>query len=55
MYITKERYLEGIKNYCKKDKHKFRTNKFGVTWCTRCGLLSTSDAKELSKDDSIIR
>lgn len=21
-------------------KHRFRDNKFGITWCTRCGLLA---------------
>lgn len=24
---------------CDKGKHKFRTNKFGVTWCVICGTL----------------
>lgn len=27
---------------CKKGKHKLRINKFGVTWCVRCGLLSNT-------------
>jgi len=26
---------------CLPDKHKRRDNKFGVTWCVRCGQLFT--------------
>lgn len=39
-------------NLCTKGKHKLRTNNYGVTWCTRCGLLSnTQNAQELTKED----
>lgn len=39
---------------CKKDKHKLRINKFGVTWCIRCGLLSnTLNAEPLEKKDKL--
>lgn len=27
---------------CNKGKHQFRENSFGVIFCIRCGLLSTS-------------
>lgn len=26
---------------CKSDKHRARDNKFGITWCTKCGRLFT--------------
>lgn len=39
---------------CDKGKHRFRTNKFGVTWCVICGSLSTKIADELQEDDKII-
>lgn len=41
---------------CSKGKHKFRENKFGVTWCVRCGQLSTSvgTSQILNEDDKII-
>ena len=43
-------------NLCKKGKHKLRENKFGVTWCVRCGLLSTTigTAQPLESDDQLI-
>lgn len=54
MEITRERYLGQLK-YCQKGKHKLRTNKFGVTWCVRCGLLCTGDSsQELNKDEILI-
>ena len=31
---------KAIKFNCNKQKHRFRDNKFGITWCTLCGLLS---------------
>ena len=39
---------------CDKGKHRFRTNKFGVTWCVICGLLSTKIADDLQEDDQIV-
>ena len=36
-----------------KQKHRLRQNKFGVTWCTECGMLSNSDAKPLDKNFTI--
>lgn len=40
---------------CQKGKHKLRENKFGVTWCVRCGLLSTTigTAQLLEEEDKI--
>lgn len=40
---------------CQKGKHKLRENKFGVTWCVRCGLLSTTigTAQVLEEDDKL--
>ena len=39
---------------CAKHKHTLRTNKFGVTWCIGCGLLSSSIAEPLLESDKII-
>lgn len=53
--INTETFLKGL-DLCKKGKHKLRENKFGVTWCVRCGLLSTSvgGAQTLDDNDKII-
>jgi hypothetical protein len=53
--IDSETFEKGL-NLCKKGKHKFRENKFGVTWCVRCGLLSTTigTAPILEENDKII-
>lgn len=42
-------------NLCAKGKHKLRTNYYGVTWCTRCGLLSnTQNAQSLEEEDKLL-
>ena len=53
--INKEQFSNGI-TICSKGKHKLRENQFGIVWCTRCGLLSTSvgSAEKLSDDDKIV-
>ena len=52
--ITKEHYTAKLKQ-CQKGKHKLRTNKYGVTWCVVCGLLSnTNNAQPLEDEDIII-
>ena len=53
--ISKEQHLRMLK-LCANGKHKFRENKFGVTWCVVCGLLSTSIgfAKSLVNSDILI-
>jgi uncharacterized Zn finger protein (UPF0148 family) len=40
MKITREIYLKMLHNNCDKSKHRFATNKRGVTFCVICGLLS---------------
>lgn len=35
--------------YCDKQKHRYRTNNFGVTWCSICGNLSNTDAPKLEE------
>lgn len=40
--------------HCNKNRHRFRTNKFGITWCIICGALgnynvSSQDLKENDK------
>lgn len=40
---------------CKNDKHKPRDNKFGITWCVRCGRLFTKQCgKPLEEKDKIV-
>lgn len=53
--ITLEQYEKVLIN-CKKGKHKLRENDFGVVFCVRCGLLSTSvgGATKLLDEDKII-
>lgn len=52
--INIENFIKGL-DLCKKGKHKFRENKFGVTWCVRCGLLSTTigTAQVLEENDKL--
>lgn len=43
------------KNECTDNTHKSRNNKFGVTWCVKCGRLFTKPAeKDLKKSDIIV-
>lgn len=42
---------------CNRSKHKFRENKFGVTWCTVCGMLASNTyglVKPLKEDDKLL-
>ena len=50
--ITKEQYSK-ITQLCNK-QHKPRQNKFGVTWCIRCGKLLSGDAPMLEKHEILI-
>ena len=52
--IKKSDWFKSL-NLCAKGKHKLRTNHYGVTWCTRCGLLSnTQNAQELDQDEVLV-
>lgn len=53
--INKEQYDKTL-TPCKKGKHKLRENKFGIVFCTRCGLLSTSvgNVEKLQENDKLI-
>lgn len=53
--ITDEQFINGTK-LCAKGKHKLRENSFGIVWCVKCGLLSTSvgNVPKLSDDDKLI-
>lgn len=53
--ISKEQWFKMLE-LCKKGKHKFRENDFGVVWCVRCGMLSTGVgfADKLNNDDKLI-
>lgn len=52
--IDSQAFSKGLA-LCQKGKHKLRENKFGVTWCVRCGLLSTTigTAQVLEEDDKL--
>lgn len=55
--ITPERHQSMLK-ICAKGKHKLRENSFGVVFCVRCGLLSTSVGivpKILEEDKLLIK
>lgn len=52
--ITREIYNRMLQNNCNKSKHRLRTNNFGVTWCTICGLLSNKLADKISDEDLIL-
>ena len=53
--ITSQQWLKGLE-LCKKGKHKFRENSFGVIFCTRCGLLSNTivNAPKLDENDCLV-
>ena len=53
-HINNDQFVNNLK-ICQKGKHKLRENKFGVTWCVRCGLLSTTigTAQVLEEDDKL--
>lgn len=52
--VSSDSFLKGL-NLCQKGKHKLRENTFGIVWCVRCGLLSTSvgTAQKLDNEDKI--
>ena len=55
--ILLNEYLKLKKCHCDKGKHKFRENKFGITWCTICGQLSVNNkglVQPMSEDDKLI-
>ena len=53
--ITSSQWLKILDRSCNKGKHKLRTNKFGITFCVNCGLLSTAvnAGDPLSEDDKL--
>lgn len=50
--IDHERYNLLLERNCKKGKHRIRENKFGVCWCTICGLLSNGEVPDKLEEDS---
>lgn len=54
--LTKDQFHHQLQ-LCSKKGHKLRENNFGVVWCVRCGLLSTSvgNVEKLSDEQLIIR
>jgi hypothetical protein len=51
---TPKERLISLQKKCEKHKHTLRTNKYGVTWCIGCGLLSSSIAEPLKQEEKII-
>lgn len=49
--ITSQQWYKGLE-LCKKGKHKFRENSFGVIFCTRCGLLSNAIVNTFKLDEN---
>lgn len=40
---------------CEPNKHKPRDNKYGVTWCVKCGRLFTKPCgKPLKEEDKVV-
>jgi len=52
--INVEEWERMLKNNCNKGKHRLRINKYGITWCIICGLLSNSpNAIPIGKNESL--
>ena len=53
-YISASGYQRFI-GLCNKKGHKFKTNKFGVTWCVRCGAVGPWTIDDpITEDDRFI-
>ena len=53
--ITPQEWIIMKSRNCDRGKHRFRMNKYGVTWCVICGHLSTSpNEKNLEKGERIL-
>ena len=54
-HITNDQFVNNLK-LCQKGKHKLKENNFGVVFCVRCGLLSTSvgAVEKIKNDDKIV-
>lgn len=48
--MKRNEYLTTIK-LCHYGHHKIRQNKYGISWCTRCGLLINSSNTYVSLED----
>lgn len=51
--ITREQHQARLKR-CAQGKHKIRENKYGVSWCVNCGLLSNKPAEPLKEEDKLL-
>lgn len=52
--ITKQEWYKMLAVNCNKNKHRLRTNKFGVTFCVICGLLSNTNNAIISNSDNLL-
>lgn len=55
--ISLEEHQRLKQYHCDKGKHRFRENKFGITWCVICGQLSVNNqgkVEPLQEEDKLI-
>ena len=54
--INRQQYQNLLDRNCNKGKHHLRVNRYGVTWCTYCGLLSNTVgvAEPATENDSLL-
>lgn len=50
--LTKEQWFKMLALNCNKSKHRFRINKFGVSWCVICGLLGKTG--DLTNENDVL-
>jgi len=51
--ITKEQWYKMLAVNCNRSKHRFRTNKYGITFCVICGLLSNKGTDTLNEEEKL--
>ena len=52
--VSKEQWYRMLDLNCRRDKHRLRMNKFGVTWCVICGMLSNKPADPATEDETLL-
>lgn len=51
--ITPQEWMLLKSRNCNKEKHRIRTNEFGVTFCVICGRLGTGFADKLKDNECL--
>lgn len=52
--VTKQEWYKMLITNCNKNKHRFRTNDLGITFCIICGLLSNKGGFDKSNFENIL-